>query len=168
MRGRSRRRRWVVLGVPLVVAMLLLGAWGVMQSSAVHAAPVVNIRDIPVSGTLFNECGGEDVAFSGAFHIVIHSTSDGAGGLHSDITLNWHGVTGVGLTSGARYQMPEEHHSVENFNSENGFTASNSDNFRLIGQGPDNNQVVNFLFHLTITPDGTVTASFTDFRSVCH
>ena len=85
-----------------------------------------------------------------------------------DINLNDHGIKGIGLASGAQYELPGEHHSIENFNAGNAYTASNSDNTRLIGQGPDNNELFAFEYHLTVTPDGAVTASFTNFGVTCH
>jgi hypothetical protein len=168
MRESSRRWRWIAFGAPVAVAALLLGMWGFVRLSPAHAATVYNARDIPVSDTIVNSCGGEDVAVSGAIHIAIHSTTDAAGGIHDDIQVNTQGETGVGLTSGAKYQVSGGHHANLNFTAADGSTQTNSQDSRLIGQGPDNNSIFTFLFHLTVNPDGTTTASFTDFKVVCH
>ncbi len=107
---------------------------------------------------------GEDVFLSGDIHIVVHVTLDGHGGAHFDEIHNPQGVSGFGLTTGAKYRgvggspldasnvrVGEEHTSVRNL--------------MIIGQGPGNNLVLHETFHITILADGRVT-SFHDNLSL--
>lgn len=139
-----------------------------MRLSPAHAASLFNEQNIPVSGTAYNDCGGEDMVLGGAMHIAVQSTTDGAGGFHYDVQVNPQGETGVGVTSGVTYQISGGHHASIYDPTGNGFTETNSQYGRVIGPGPDNNSLFRFLFHLTVTPDGTTTASFTDFEFVCQ
>jgi hypothetical protein len=163
--------RWARLGVAAGLVTVLLGTWALVlahTAPSAHAAVVANIRDLSADGVITNACNGEDVLLTGFFHIVAHPTNDAAGGSHVAFNLNYDNVHGIGLTTGAKYEFRGEHHSIENLNAGNNYTASNSADFRLIGQGPDNNEVGTFEYHLTVTPDGNITASFENFRTVCH
>jgi len=101
-----------------------------------------------------------------SFHDKIHVTLDGSGGAHVQVMHNPQGVSGVGLTTGAKYQgvgafiqdesnvtVGEEHTSVANM--------------RLIGQGPGNNLVIHSDFHITVLASGVVTSSHDNFSIDC-
>jgi hypothetical protein len=91
---------------------------------------------------------------------------DGSGGAHVQVMHNPQGVSGVGLTTGAKYQgvgafiqdesnvtVGEEHTSVANM--------------RLIGQGPGNNLVIHSDFHITVLASGVVTSFHDNFSIDC-
>jgi hypothetical protein len=110
---------------------------------------------------------GEDVSLSGAFHSVFHVTLDGLGGAHVVVIHNPEGISGSGLTTGAKYQgvgaspqdisnvkVGEEHTSVLNM--------------RIIGQGPGNNLTIHDNVHTTVLADGTVTSFHDNFSLECR
>ncbi len=102
------------------------------------------------------------VAVSGERHIVVTQTVDGNGGVHLDFHQNSAGIEGVGLSTGARYTFLVTQHTTE-LNLEGGqppvlaFTLEQ----RLIGEGPDHNAVLIEVGHLTINPNGEITAEST-------
>jgi len=135
------------------------------------ASTVTTSTEFPISLTVFIPCAaggtGEFVALSGDLHDLFHVTFDGNGGFHLDAQDNPQGVSGVGLTTGDKYQGTGV--TRFDFNGTAGgtivYTAVN--NFRIIGSGPGNNFLVHDNFHITVNPNGTVTSSHDNFSVTC-
>jgi hypothetical protein len=123
-------------------------------------------ENFPVSGTIFNDCTGEDLAYSGSFHTVFHVTTTANGGFHVVAEGNASRIKGVGLTSGIRYTGTQAETDVFNITAATEETATFT--FKAIAQGSAPDQTVQALFHITIDANGTVTVLFDEFRSVCR
>ena len=79
------------------------------------------------------------------------------------------GATGVGLTTGDSYQatgVTQEQDSIPLINGAAEFTFVN--NFKIIGQGPDNNFLVHQTVHQTINANGDVTTTIVDTSVECR
>ena len=153
---------WRLLALMLFVFGLLL-----MRAGKVQAATVTNDIHVPVSGTAVSDCpGGESVDFSGSAHLLFHVTINSDGGESADFHINSQGVSGIGEISGAKYQIPEEVHI--NTNGHVGVVTTTTLSEKLIGQGPDNNEVMHMTFHVTVNANGTVTASVDNFFIKCQ
>lgn len=126
----------------------------------------------PLEGIIIADCSGESVALSGYHSFFFKQHEDAAGGIHVAAQLRQH-VDGVGLASGRRYvgsyreqlslfvpagslPLPAE-----------GWHVSEQIRLRFIGQGDTPNQLLDARRHLTITPNGEVTASFDEFQMDC-
>jgi len=114
-----------------------------------------------------NGGAGEPVALSGDLHILFTFTING-----NNVSLKSHfqpqGVTGVGLTTGDKYQatgVTQDHFKASLQNGQFEMTFVN--NFRIIGQGPGNNFLVHITTHLTGNANGVVTASVDNFSLDC-
>jgi hypothetical protein len=109
---------------------------------------------------------GELVDLSGTLHLVMHTTVDGRGGFHSRLLVHPQGVTGVGLTTGDRYQGTGGTQTQLNgtVGKENTFV----DNFRLIGHGPGNNLLLHQTVHMTVNASGEVTANLSNISLDCR
>jgi hypothetical protein len=128
--------------------------------------------EIPISITVFVSCAnggaGELVGISGSLHDLFHVTVSDSGAVHVKTHDNPQGVQGVGEITGVKYQgtgVTQEHINEGSGGLPFVFTFVN--NFRIIGQGPDNNFTVHENTHVTINPDGTVTAFVDNFRVTC-
>ncbi len=109
---------------------------------------------------------GEDVYLSGDLHIVSHITIDAGGGDHLEDHYQPQGISGVGMTSGARYQATGVTRYGENFRAlPYNYTFVN--NFRIIGEGPGNNYLLHETFHITVNANGELTASADNFGVDC-
>jgi hypothetical protein len=69
------------------------------------AGAVVVHQDL--SGVFLNPCNGELIAFSGDAVFVTHIMPRPDGSVRANIHANTQGVNGVGLTTGAQYQLIE-------------------------------------------------------------
>ena len=164
----AKVRRYVLL-----IGLILLGVVGAVHTTSTHAAattvttstrfPISLVVSCPLQGA------GEYVALSGSLHDLFHVTLDGAGGFHLDVQDNAQAVSGVGLTSGVKYQGTGVTRFDENFTAgrTSVFTFVNP-YFRIIGQGPGNNLLVHENLHVTVNPDGTVTSFHDNFSLTCQ
>jgi hypothetical protein len=102
----------VIVGtVVLVMALSLINA----STALARATAFHDNFDVPVDQTVFSPCAGEDILFTGAFHVEVHTTVDASGGFHSQFTNNDHNVSGVGLSSGTKYRRVGA--TVDSFNA---------------------------------------------------
>ena len=116
--------------------------------------PFAQINLVPCA----NGGAGELVLIQGTLHIQQHITIN-----NNRATIKSHfqpqGGEGVGLTTGDKYNPNGVTQEVDTLPLTGGaaeFTFIN--NFRIIGQGPDNNLLVHQTIHTTVNANGTVTS----------
>ena len=143
----------------LVIVLATLAGAAVARA---QATTVTTNERIPFSLIAFVPCAnggaGEEVLVTGTLHVLTHVTIDTQGGLHVKLHFQPQGASGVGLTTGDIYRATGVTQEHVNFNANTGFTDTFINNFRIIGQGPDNNLLVHQTIHITVTPNGDVTS----------
>jgi hypothetical protein len=122
---------------------------------------VILQTEMPLFTTVVVPCAargaGEAVNLVGEVHAVFAVTHEGDGGLHIMIHFNYAGVSGIGLTTGNKYQASGGDHFVSNSGRPgNEFTFVN--NFLMTAPGRGNNLRVHELVHVTTDTNGVVTA----------
>jgi hypothetical protein len=146
-------------------AAIALTLAGVNQAKAVVTSNI----SIPIDLFVFIPCAdggaGELVELTGPLHIVMAFTADSSGGFHVVTHFQPQGISGVGLTTGLKYNATGE--TDETLNVTAGVTDTIVNNFKIIGQGPGNNSLLHENFHITINANGTATASVDNFNSSC-
>ena len=112
----------------------------------------------------------ETVRFSGTLHAVSHTTITSTGSIHTSVQFGpVGGVTGVGLTSGAKYEEPGMAHDTYNLNGTAWpLTETFVNNFQVIGIGQLPNSTFHETFHVTINADGQTTVVFDNVRAECQ
>lgn len=142
---------------------------------ALHVAPsaaaaVTDNVKVPTDIQVFIPCAaggaGELVRLSGNLHILLRSTVSARGGLHVSAHFQPQGITGVGETTGDKYQgtgVTQEH-----FNATVGVEETFINNFRIIGAGPGNNYLVHAVVHITFNANGIATAFVDRFSVDCR
>ncbi|HZM25136.1 MAG TPA: hypothetical protein VFC02_25525 [Anaerolineales bacterium] len=155
--------------VLLAVALVLIASLSVAQASAKATTVTDNVR-IPTDIFVFVPCAaggaGEFVQLSGTLHVLFVTTLDSRGGFHSKFHFQPQGVSGTGLTTGAKYQATGVTQGT--FNGRVGFEQTFVNNFRIIGQGPGNNFMIHENFHITVNANGEVTAFVDNFSVKCR
>ena len=123
---------------------------------------------VPANIYVFADCAlggqGEEIYLAGNLHIVSHTTLDPNGGYHSTLSFQPQGISGVGSTSGDKYQATGITRYSDNYLNLP-YTTTYVNNFRIIGQGPGNNYLVHETYHITINANGELTA-FVDNWSI--
>jgi hypothetical protein len=179
MRAQPTRRkkiswRWGIAVVAVLLAVVGLGLTLFTRVGTAHASGVSTTfsESFPINRTVFVSCAaggaGEDVFLSGDLHELVHATFAADGSFFEDFSENFQDVSGVGLTTGAKYQGT----GVTRFDLHEASAIfpvidTQVSNFRIIGQGPDNNFLVHDNFQVTANADGTVTASHNNFSLTC-
>jgi hypothetical protein len=117
---------------------------------------------IPLDFIRSNDCTGEQVKLSGTIHLVSQTQRDGSVVGH----FNYQNVSGVGLTSATTYRAS----TVDSFRLKAPFPSdiTSVSSLHLIGQGTEDNLLVNVLFHVTVDANGEVRASIDDLSIQCH
>lgn len=162
--GNGRKLRTSLLTVILLM-VALVGPTPVLAAAETFTVS----QSIPIDLLLFVPCvaggAGEWVHLTGSLHDLLHATIDARGDFHFTEQENPQGVYGTGLTTGVEYQGT----GVSRFhvNGQVGFTAAAVDNFKIIGQGTGDNFLLHENFHITIHPDGTITALHDNFSAEC-
>jgi hypothetical protein len=133
-------------------------------------ADVVVNESVDFTGfTIFVPCAaggaGETVVFTGQLHELITFNMNAAGGVSGLMHFQPQGLTGIGMTTGLKYQGTGA--TTTSLSGNVGQQMTFVNNFRIIGQGPGNNLLVHENSHVTIDANGNVTASFDDLSIDC-
>ncbi len=125
----------------------------------------------PVNIGVFIPCAaggaGEVVFLSGNLHSLSSSTTNDN---NFTLTIQNHpqGISGVGLTTGDKYQGTGVTRETLSGSFVNGqFSKTFVNNFRIIGQGAGNNFLIHQDLHITFNANGELTASVDNFRAEC-
>lgn len=157
------------INLTLAITLLILCLGGVAFSQAL----AITTNDfIPFAQGVLVPCAnggaGEIVLIEGTLHIQQHITiNDNRANLK--IHTQPQGASGVGLVTGDSYQgtgVTQEQDSIPILNGAFEFTFVN--NFRLIGQGPDNNLQVHQNVHVTVDANGVVTTVVDNLSVDCN
>ena len=153
----------------LAITLALIAALGVAQAQAISTTVIENVR-IPIDLFVYVPCAaggaGEFVLLSGPLHILFTTTIDDQGGYHSKFHNQPQGISGTGFTTGDKYQATGVTQGT--FNGKIGYENTYVNNFKIIGQGAGNNFLVHETFHITVNPNGQVTAFVDHFSIECR
>jgi hypothetical protein len=148
----------------LLISLLAL----VTPGSARPATTITTIVRAPISGFLVTNCSvPETIAFSGMSQSVFHFVLDGQGTAHFSGMSQSNGV-GTGLLTGASYRFAGASSSStveapDTLPYHNTFT----DTFLLVSRGSQDNLQMHVTQHVTVTPEGVLTAEVLNTRLEC-
>ena len=142
-----------------------------LLSFPAHSAIDTNMS-FPQSFTAFVPCAaggaGEVVTLSGNLHVLITTTVNG-NHISSVSHFQPQGVSGVGSVTGDKYQAT----GITKMSFEADvvafpFVQTFVNNFKIIGQGPNNNFLLHENAHITVNADGTVIVSMDNLSVECR
>jgi hypothetical protein len=107
----------------------------------------------------------ELVELMGNLHILITFSANSAGGFNAKTHFQPQGISGFGLITGLKYSATGETQDI--FSAKAGVQSTFVNNFKIIGQGPNNNYLIHENIHLTINANGVVTADVDNFTADC-
>src|SRR5947209_18075936 len=135
-----------------VMHLLILGLTLLSFSVQPVEAEVQTNLKVPVTIGVFIPCAaagaGEVVFLTGNLHVLLRFTMDQAGGIHVASHFQPQGISGLGQTTGDKYQGTGV--TQDEFNAKVGIEETFINNFRIIGQGNGNNFLVHETLHITI------------------
>lgn len=148
-----------------LVFLFALTALPAMASASTDTAPVSFSMDVPCAAG----GAGEEVYFSGNIHTVSNITLDGSGGFHSENHVNASEISGVGVTTGDKYQATSATNETRYLSGQVGaeYEYTYVSSFQIIGEGTAVNFLVHYRYHLTVNANGEWTADFSNYRAEC-
>jgi len=150
----------------LILALIL--TLGIGQAEAKATAVTTNFSE-DTQILVYIPCAlggtGEFVLLSGPLHILFSTTVDNNGGFKSKYHFQPQGISGTGEISGDHYQATGV--TQETIVGRVGFEDTYVNNFKIVGQGPGNNYMVHENLHITVNPNGTLTAFVDNFSVDC-
>jgi hypothetical protein len=151
-------------GLVLVSLLLALAVPG----SAQPATTITTILRTPISGFLSADCSvPETVAFTGTYRSVFHYTLDGQGTAHFSGMSQTNGE-GTGLVTGTSYLFAGAS-SSSTIEAPGGLPYYNTftNTFLLLSRGSQDNLQMHITLHVTVTPDGVMTAEVENISLDC-
>jgi len=150
-----------------IVAMVVAATAALMPAAA--PAGAAKSTFVPSTGTFFDFCTGELIELDGINHFVVSTTEVPGGGIHQVMHLNALNFHGTGLVTGTRYTAVGANNSALKFDMPQGATTTEvSVHLRLLSDGPGADIFLDSLYHVTVTPNGDVTADVDTFETSCH
>lgn len=127
-------------------------------------------ESIPYERTYYVPCAnsgnGEEVELKGTIHIVDQLVRN-ENNFKLTYNINMQNVSGTGLTTGDSYRASGGGPGTLTGSFDNGqFTAYYIEAVRIVSQ--NSTYIVNYKFHVTITPDGTVTSYISEENIDCR
>jgi len=138
---------------------------------AFHAAPaaaeVISNETNDITGTIFQECIGEEVDLEGTIHTIIRTTVDANGGMHVGVRARIK-AQGTGATTGGKYVVSLQNVMKENVTGAGAMTQVLEVDSHIIGQGKSPNFVAVVRVHMTVNANGVVTVDSVEVSSRCR
>ena len=157
---KKTRIRWAIAPVVGLVAALMAALPASAQAPQYH-------QRIATFFPVFDSCTGEVVDFSGYVDWLISSDIDPSGSIHFVVQTNLADFSGVGETSGIKYQGTGHGGSVLNVQGPFPMEFTNNMDEQMISQGSAPNLTTTFKDHMTINADGSVTATYFTLTNAC-
>ena len=81
-------------------------------AGAASASAATITEDVPIAGTVVNDCTGETIVIDGTAHLKVTDNSS-EDGINSHIEMHLTGVKGIAMLTGALYVMSSETSDVQ-------------------------------------------------------
>jgi len=115
----------------------------------------------------FPICNGDLIHLSGTLLAVFSETATPSGGEVVAFHFQPQGVTGVDLVTGTVFHATGLTRDLIVNSPSGGSTETFVNQFHIQATGGAQSYIITELFHVTVTPKGTVTVFFDNFSSTC-
>ena len=146
-----------------VLVILAVFAGAVLAAGA-GAATTVERQTFDAT---FPVCNGDLIHVSGPLLVTTTETSTPSGGLTLAMHFQPQGVTGVDLSTGTVFHATGLTRDLTVFSPPGGYTETSVNQFHIQATGGAQSYIVTDLFHVTVSPDGTVRSFFDNFSATC-
>jgi hypothetical protein len=159
------KRISVVLGLAALMAAVIAGP------VSAQAVTETSKETFALSNVL-DDCEGgvETIVVESIARVVVHTTTDENGGIHSFVNLSLHGVTATDANGETVHFSAQEHDGlyVLDVPTSGTFTHTFTQTSKAISSGPSDNRFITTLMHLTVNANGEVTSETFDQTIECR
>jgi hypothetical protein len=146
----------------VLVILALLAGFAIPASA--EAATTVEKQTFDVT---FPLCNGDLIHVSGTLLVTTTTTSTPSGGFIVAVHFQPQGVTGVDLTTGTIFHATGLTRDLIVFSPAGGITETFVNRFHIQATGGVESYIVTNVFHITVSPDGTVRSYVDNFSATC-
>ena len=139
------------------VSSATIAALSASASTDVFTIPA-SVRVSPGTKALIESCLGEAVTFVGDGLLVIHRTTLPNGSRVLVVHANPQGAVAVGASSGLTYRIAASDGLARVVAPSGTFVATFTANLNVVGPGGSSGFFGHIILHVSVTPDGDVTA----------
>jgi hypothetical protein len=115
----------------------------------------------------FPLCNGDLIHVSGPLLVASTTTSTPSGGFIVAVHFQPQGITGVDLSNGTVFHATGLTRDLIVFSPAGGVTETFVNQFHIQATAGAESYIVTELFHITVSPDGTVRTFFDNFSATC-
>jgi hypothetical protein len=147
----------------------LLAFAGVVAALCVPAAAqaATTVQKVPFEADVALCTSGDIVALSGTLLITSTTTATPSGGFVAAVHFQPQGVSGVDTTTGTMYRATGLTRDIFVSSPAGGYTETFVNRFHIQATTGAESFVVKEVFHITISPNGSVRVVFDKFSSTC-
>jgi hypothetical protein len=145
--------------------LVLLAIAGALAAPAGALAGTTVERD--TFDATFPLCNGDLIHVSGPLVVVISETTTPSGGLVLGFHFQPQGVTGVDLVTGTVFHATGLTRDLTVVSPHGGYSDTFVNRFHIQATTGVESYVISELFHVTVTPDGTIRTLFDHFSATC-
>ena len=142
-----------------------------LATTAALAAPVAAKASATTERAPFDAdviaCNGDVIHISGTLLSVFTETATPSGGFVVSSHFQPQAINGVDLTTGTKYVATGLTRDIVVVSPAGGTTESFVNRFHIQATGGAESFIVSETFHITVTPNGDVTAFLDNFSSTC-
>jgi hypothetical protein len=146
--------------------LVLAGVVAALCVAAVAQA-ATTVQRVPFQSDVFLCTSGDDVALSGTLLITSTTTATPSGGFVAAVHFQPQGVSGVDTTTGTMYRATGLTRDLFVSSPAGGYTETFVNRFHIQATTGAESFVANEVFHITISPNGSVRVVFDKFSSTC-
>jgi len=144
------------------VLVLLVVVAGFAAVAGAQAATTVEKQTFDAT---FPICNGDLIHLSGP--LLVTSTTMPSGGMLAAVHFQPQGVNGVDLSTGTIFHATGLTRDLSVSSPPGGFTETFVNQFHIQATGGAQSYIIIELFHITVSPDGTVRSVFDNFSATC-
>jgi hypothetical protein len=133
-----------------------------------QATTTTTSENIPFTNSIFNQCNGDTVTFSGTLHITNTMTTDASGGTHLKTHINYQNVTGTGVPSGITYRVGTVSNEVVNDSDGPQYNSTVISTVKLIAPGPVLDYFLRIVMRVTVNANGETTSQVQEVTVECR
>lgn len=133
-----------------------------------QATTTTTNETVPFTSSVFNQCNGDTVTFSGSLHVTNTMTIDASGSTHLRTHTNYQNVTGTGTPSGITYRVKTVTNEVVNDSEEQQYNATVISTVKLNAQGPTLDYFLRIAMRVTVNANGETTTQVQEVLVECR
>ena len=150
--------------LPLALVMTLLATTA--GTALAEVTTTTERITVPLASVVPNHCTGERITLTGELLLIVHTTVDDSGGVHTIAIIVPQDVRGEDET-GTQYKVVGGAREITNITGNGAETFTQTEDLVLVSPGGTGNVLITSTFHFTMNANGEPTAEVVRITAMC-